>query len=59
MNTIPTTMQEAIERKIMQAISDIKFYIREGIDREAAIKMVMDRSTLGPASIARIMQEIN
>lgn len=59
MNTIPTTMQEAIECKIMQAISDIKFYISEGIDRETAIKMVMDSSTLGPASIARIMKEIN
>lgn len=49
-------MQELINKKIEAAAEAIKFQIRNGIEREQAIQMMRDMSTLGPKSWEMVLE---
>lgn len=51
-------MDEAIEQAIRELASSIRFDIAEGMDRDAAIEKAKKETTLGPASLERVLSRI-
>jgi hypothetical protein len=53
-----TTIQEWAEKRVTEIVASIKFYIDNGIEREAALEMALAGSTLGSGYHAQIRYEI-
>jgi len=49
-------MQDLINKKIEAAAEFIRFQISQGIDRETAIQMMRDMSTLGPVAWSMVLE---
>lgn len=49
-------MQELINQKIYKAAEAIRFQISQGIERERAIEMMREMSTLGPKSWEMVLE---
>lgn len=52
-------MQELINEKIEKAAEFIRFQIGQGIERERAIQMMRDMSTLGPKSWTMVLELVD
>ena len=52
------SIRDWAEKKYLENIDTIKYYVKEGIDLKTAFKMVMDSSTLGQGYTAKIRKEI-